>query len=180
MMRGCMRTFAILASGQSLTDEDVATVRAAGLSGVIAVSNVGLDKAPWADALCSHDSGWWNAHPEALTFKGRKFSKNGFKRTERYDTKPLSGINSGLFAMLIARDIFEADLLILLGFDMHGTHYFGPHRAMNGDKPLKNTNPSRFSTHIKQFNRFQGCEVINCTPDSALKIFPFMELRDAI
>ncbi len=179
-----MKTCVILASGQSLKDEDVEYVRMAQIVGsldkIIAVSNVGLDKAPWADALVSHDTAWWIAHPQALAFSGRRFSKRGYRCTEAYDPKFGTGINSGLMAMLIARDVFGAEKLILLGFDMHGTHYFGQHTALCSGKPLSNTTPSRFKTHIKQFTRFSGCEVINCTPNSALTIFPMMELKDAI
>lgn len=116
----------VLASGPSLTDEDVEYVRLAREAGkvdvVLAVSNVGLLKAPWADALCSHDSNWWMAHPEAMDFKGRKFSARGFSKTDAFDGKSVghvSGVNSGLWTMYIARDVYKADRIILLGFDMH-------------------------------------------------------------
>lgn len=75
-----MRT-AILASGQSLTDADCQRVRDARDSGlidsVIAVSNVGIDKAPWADAIVSADINWWRAHPEAQLYDGPKYSRDG-------------------------------------------------------------------------------------------------------
>lgn len=179
-----MCTIAILASGQSLTQEDVDYIKLARedsrLDRVIAVSNVGIDMAPWADALVSHDSGWWIAHPEAVKFAGRKFSRRGYTRTEAYTENIPSGLNSGLMAMYIARDVFKAEKLILLGFDMHGTHYFGPHTAIYNNRPLNNTNNSRFQQHIAQFSRFDGCEVVNCTPNSALKRFVYAGLREII
>lgn len=180
-----MKICVVIASGQSLTDEDVEKVRLAHVSGVIdnviAVSNVGIDKTPWADALCSYDSSWWKAYPEAMRFKGRKFSKRGYGRTEVYEPKIGTGLNSGIFAMLIARDVFEAERIILLGFDLHGTHYFGPHVALREDgRVLSNTSEERFAKHREQFSRFSGCQVINCTTNSALKLFPFKELKDAI
>jgi hypothetical protein len=174
----------ILASGPSLTDEDIEYVRKAKEDGktiVLAVSDVGLLKAPWADALCSHDSNWWMANPDALNFKGRRFSARGFSKTDGFDGKNVghvSGVNSGLWAMYIARDIYKADRIILLGFDMHrrnGQHFFGEHKGK-----LTNTNEQRFQVHLKQFDRFSGCEVINCTKGSDLKRFPFGDLRDII
>lgn len=172
-------TYAVLASGQSLTNEDVDYIKQARadgrLKGVIAVSNVGLDLAPWADALVSHDSGWWAHNLHSNMFEGRKFCRNHWARCETYIPDPKNGCNSGYMAMQVARDIFKADLLILLGFDMHGTHYFGPH-----PKGLKNTTPERFSAHLKQFNGWSGPEVINCTPNSALTKFPYQPLQDVI
>lgn len=186
-----MRTVAILASGPSLTDEDVAYIKAAREDGrlhaVIAISNVGLDKAPWADALASHDSKWWTGHErQALEFKGRKFSARGYQHTEGFSLRNSgvwSSCNSGCFGMYIARDEYEAEKIILLGFDMHrrnGAHYFGPHTALVGGKPLSNTDAKKFRFHISQFAAFRGAEVINCTIGSDLKKFPIMPLRDIL
>lgn len=182
-----MVKWAILASGQSLTDDDVEYIRSARndgrLDGVIAVSDVGLLKAPWADALVSFDSNWWIAHPEALEFKGKKFSARGYRGTLKIDIQKngvFSGINSGLYAMFIARDAFKATDLILLGFDMHGTHFFGPHTAKFNGRTLTNTRRNRFNIHKSQFSKFRGCAVTNCTPGTALETFPKAKLRDII
>lgn len=172
-------TIAILASGQSLNADDVSYVKQARddgrLKGVIAVSNVGLDLAPWADALVSHDTRWWAHNLHSNMFEGRKFCRNHWARCETYIPDPKNGCNSGYMAMQVARDIFAAERIVLLGFDMHGTHYFGPH-----GKGLRNTTDERFLVHIKQFNGWTGPEVINCTPSSALTLFPSANLRDII
>lgn len=76
--------------------------------------------------------------------------------------------------MYVARD-YGAKKIILLGFDMHGTHYFGRH-----PEGLKNTTEIRFKQHMFQFRLFSGAEVINCTPDSALKRFPLAALSDTL
>lgn len=174
-----MSNYAVIASGQSLTDIDCEKVRNAKIDGiidgVISVSNVGIDRYVDASALVSHDFSWWDAHPEAQGFKGRKFSKNGSNRTEPYDPK-ITGCNSGLMAMMIARDIYGAKKLALLGFDMHGTHYFGKHTR----KKLINTDDRRFKVHIDQFNGFTGCEVYNCSPGSRLNKFPKICLEDIL
>lgn len=167
-----------MASGQSLTDEDVEYVKKARddgrISGVVAISDVGLDKAPWADFLVSSDSAWWQAHPQSKNFEGRKLSRHQLRQTKQFIV-PINACNSGLMGMYAARDEGKADKIILLGFDMHGTHYFGPHHH-----GLKNTSERRFSEHRAQFKRFVGASVINCTPGSSLTLFPMAALRDII
>lgn len=171
-----MQTWCVMASGPSLNDEDVAyikLVREQGrLAGVAAVSNVGLDKAPWADILVSYDSAWWREHPQAADHQGVKYANNRMNKVCAFQSSLHNGCNSGLFAMEIVRDIYKAERIILLGFDMHGTHYFGPH----GER-LKNTTTTRFKHHIRQFNGWSGPEVINCTIGSALTRFHFADLR---
>lgn len=171
-----METWVIIASGQSLTSADVDYVKGlheAEKVKVVAISNVGLDKAPWADCLVSHDTKWWRANPEAMQFAGTKYARFQYGKCKPF--RPVvNGSNSGLMGMEIAW-ILGAQRIILLGFDMHGTHYFGAH-----PEGLKNTDEGRFAAHIKQFDKWKGCEVINCTPGSALNIFPKAELRTII
>lgn len=173
-----MQTWVVIASGQSLNISDCEYIRLAKVSGaihgVVAVSNVGIDFAPWADALVSSDDAWWKAHKQAFSFIGRKFCRHELVGTEQYITS-INGCNSGLMAMFIAKDVFKAERIILLGFDMKGTHYFGPH-----PKELKNTTEKRFKDHIGQFRIFPKISVINCTPDSDLSMFPKAKLRDII
>lgn len=175
-----METWVIIASGQSLTQEQVELVRKARedgrVNGVIAVNNVGIDKAPWADVLVAHDGKWWSHHrKEAMNFTGRKFCRNTLPAIEQFIPSVRSGCNSGYMAMEVAWKIFKAEFIILLGFDMHGTHYFGKH-----PEPLKNTTKIRFEFHRKQFNNWRGCPVINCSPGSALKNFPFVDIKSVL
>lgn len=176
-----MKTWVIIATGPSLNDEEISKVkqfRQEGIiDGVIAVNNAGLDKAPWADALVAHDSIWWMAYPQAREFSGRKFSKHRFSGTEKAPC-PLSNCNSGLLAMFVARDIYKAERLILLGFDFKGTHYFGPHTAKVGHQELRNTTEEKFKVHIRQFESFSKCEVINCNLNSGLERFPKLKFDD--
>lgn len=176
-----MTTWVIIATGQSLTHDQVEYVRQAWEAGkckVAVVSNA-YTLAPWADMMVSADTEWWRMNPEALQFKGTKYSRmeyaGGVKGFLYRNHNLVNGSNSGLLAMAIARSVKQASKLILLGFDMHGTHYFGPH-----PKGLNNTTPSRFKTHISQFASFEGPEVINCTPGSALKKFPMIPLNEAL
>jgi hypothetical protein len=78
-----------------------------------------------------------------------------------------SGCNSGLQGMRVARDKLGAKQILLCGFDMHGTHYFGKHPSA-----LRNTDEARRKHFHKQFSMWRNREiVINCTPGSALQTF---------
>lgn len=166
-----MTTIAVLATGPSMSQEIADFVRSR--CRAIAVCNA-YQLAPWADALVCGDRAWWRVHSDALAFAGRKFCAAKQEGTEllKSTIEFAPGTNSGLQAMRVARDYFGATRILLCGFDMHGSHYFGAHPA-----PLRNTSPPRFRVHINQFKRWRGpCEVLNCTPGSALKQFPFAEL----
>lgn len=169
----------MLATGQSVTTDQVEYVRevhAAGKCGAIAISDM-YQLAPWADALVSNDPNWWANHPEASSFIGRRFCGAFFPGTERLGQTGEfnSGTNSGLQGMRVARDVFRASRIVLVGFDMHGEHYFGRH-----PEPLQNTTPQRFLSHLKQFDAWRFGEVINCTLGSALKRFPMGELSEVL
>lgn len=150
--------------------------RVRGRCGVIAVNNT-FQLAPDAEALVAADKAWWLAHPEALQFKGRKFCGVRLAGTEKLAHSYIcpGGSNSGLRGMECAFKEFSAELILLLGFDMRGLHYFGAHRA-----PLRNPTTERLATFIRQFRRWSGCPVINCTPGSALTQFPFGDLDEAL
>lgn len=165
------KTWVILATGPSLRASDIERVR--GVCRVAAVSNSYL-LAPWADILVSNDRKWWEHNTDALKFKGHKFCSHELRGVEQFREHVALGRNSGLMAMCVART-FGAKKLILLGFDMHGEHFFGKH-----PEPLKNTTEKIFRTHIRQFDGFSGCDVVNCTPDSALLRFRFSTLDEEL
>lgn len=169
--------FAVLATGPSMSQAVADSVRHLRC---VAVSNA-YQLAPWAEAMVSVDIAWWKHHPEALAFPGRKFCVGQVEGTEQY--KIPGGSNSGLYGLHVAH-MLGATRILLLGFDMHGTHYFGPHpkkRVENaGHYELKNTPPHRFEVFKRQFAYWKRCEVINCTPGSALDCYPKMDLADAL
>lgn len=174
-----MSTVVVLATGQSLTPEQVQYVHAAHVEGrckAVAVSDA-YQLAPWADALVSNDMKWWNHHRDAHHFPGRKFCGSPMKGLEHLKPTPMfpSGTNSGLQGMRVAL-LLGATRIILLGLDMHGTHYFGKHPA-----PLKNTTPADFRRMLGQFKRWKSdAEVINCSPGSALTCFKTGNLTDVL
>lgn len=168
-------TWAILATGQSMNQESADYVR--GKCRVIVVSDA-YKLAPWADCLVSSDGKWWMANPEAEHFAGEKYARHERRNVKMFRPTPVV-VNSGLMAMHLAKDK-GAERILLLGFDMHGTHYFGSHTARWGKSPgdvLTNTSEKRFRQHLAEFRNWRGCDVLNCTPNSALKCFPMGDLR---
>lgn len=172
-----MTTFAILATGPSMSQAVADAVRAAGVHAV-AVSDA-FRLAPWADALVSQDRAWWAHHQDALQFDGMKFAGQEVAGVNRVEPGGIitTGTNSGLLACHVAVTVFGATRLLLLGLDMKGSHYFGAH-----PQPLKNTTDARYAVMREQFRRWshKGVEVFNCTPGSALTCFPSATLREAL
>lgn len=168
-----MTVWAVLASGPSMSPEVAEQVR--GRCHVMAVSD-SYRLAPWADALASTDAAWWRAHPGALQFEGRKFTgAPSFQAIDGVERVPgaLPGSNSGLLGMMAARHL-GATAVLLCGYDLHGTHFFGPHAA-----PLRNTTPDRFDAFRRQFAMWQpkDLRIWNCTPNSGLRCYAFADLE---
>lgn len=176
---------AILAPGQSMSQAVADSVRDYPL--VIAVSNVAVDTkdeagnvfpaiAPWAHALVAQDRQWWRQYRQAHEFGGRKFSTNAIDGVEqvRSDGFLSTQSSSGCVALMVADIVFHATDIELYGFDMRGSHYFGPHTGN-----LRNTSATRFEEFQNQFAAIgvhfknRGIRVINRTPGSALRCFPF-------
>ena len=86
------------------------------------------------------------------------------------------GGNSGYQAVNLAY-LLGAKTIILLGFDMFGTHYFGDH-----DKSLNNGSP--YSQFIKAFETIDpekhGIEIINCSRQTAMECFPRTTLENVL
>ncbi|EWS53278.1 hypothetical protein X551_03935 [Methylibium sp. T29] len=166
----------VLATGPSLNQSIADSVRG---HNVVAVSDA-YRLAPWADALASTDSAWWKQHPEALAFSGLKFGAmpdfRAIHGVERLHVD--TGTNSGLLGIMVAVKL-GARRVLLCGFDLKdpGNHFFGKH-----PKPLKSTKPERMEAFKRQFKNYQprGVQIINCTPDSALDVYPRAALEDCL
>lgn len=166
-------TWVILATGPSMSQAVADSVRSAK---TVAVSDA-FRLAPRADVLVSADRKWWIANPDAKEFAGLKFAAikphEDADGIERFNAG-VNSINSGLLACHVAAKL-GAKMILLCGFDLHGTHYFGPHR-----EPLTNTTDKRFEVFKRQFAAYRpaGVEIINCTPGSALRCYPMGNLED--
>lgn len=169
-----MSTWFVLAPGPSMSLDLAERVRC---ENVIAVGNV-FQLTPWATALVANDKVWWSEHPEAKKFAGRKFCTKTVSGLERHRGKTVKGdSNSGTLGLDVAVEVFKATEVILLGFDFHGTHFFG--RYTNG---CSNTTDVSRKRHVRQMKAWRmvhrKVRVINCTPDSALTVFPMGNLED--
>ena len=170
-----MTSVVLLAPGPSLTRELVNMVRDVS----VGVVNNAFELAPWANFLVASDAKWWKKHPAAHQFAGHKFCAGWVKGVHKVvDGGVDKATNSGLLAIEVARR-HGFTRMLLLGYDMHGTHFFGPYS--NG---LANTKPEKFELHQKQFEkwarRHSEIEVINCTPGSALRAFPKADITEAL
>lgn len=165
--------FAVLATGPSLTSAVVDAVR--DRVKVVAVSDA-YRLAPWSDALASTDFSWWRHHQDAAQFKGRKFSGMvDFQNVEGVEKlEGENATNSGLLGVKAAV-LMGATKVLLCGFDLHspGKHFFGRHGGS-----LRSTTAQRMEAFKRQFERYQprGVEIINCTPGSALRVYPMASL----
>jgi hypothetical protein len=163
----------VLCTGPSLTQDLVEQVRGRGV--VIAVSNA-YTLAPWADAMASTDKAWWdNYNPE---FEGAKYCPNPVEGT----IQPIGGQtheNSGVLAILVARQYYNPKRILLLGCDFGGGHFFGDH-----PEPLQNTRPERFEVFQEQY-RLElhrcsklGIQLLNATEGTLLKNIPRIPLQE--
>lgn len=169
-----MTTWALLAPGPSLTAEQAERVRHLPTG---AVSGA-FELAPWARFIAAADAGWWRKYPEA-----RERDCKRFAMLDAFDCEVVripwhgSHVNSGVLALEVAKRQGATTILLAAGFDMHGTHFFGPYT--NG---LRNTLPTQREQHLQQYaqwwqlNRKQ-VRVVNCTEGSAIECFPRMSLE---
>jgi hypothetical protein len=184
---------AVLASGPSMSADVAECVRRAATYRVIAVNNT-FRLAPWADMLYAADAGWWSFHKkEALAFDGHKVTctDNPFPEVlklregarEGFDADPgtvCTGGNSGYQAIHVAAHCGSTRIL-LCGFDMHGAHWHERH-----EPPLREHGEGLYAKWIARFATLapplaaRGIEVINCTPGSALTVWPFVPLSEAL
>ena len=166
--------FAVLATGPSMSQAVADSVR--DRCRVVAVSDA-YRLAPWADAMASTDGKWWKAHPEAMEFRGRKFTAApDFIRLDGVERLPVdTATNSGLLGLMVAVKL-GATRVLLCGLDMHspGQHFFGRHPA-----PLRHSEQRHLELHKRQFRAYRprGVEILNCTPGSALDAYPMADLN---
>lgn len=125
-----------------------------------------------------------NEYPDIRTVE---IAKEGGKYADDILTgevgKVGGGGNSGFQALNLAVQ-FGARRIVLVGYDMTdrgGVHWYG----RNDWKQANNPNQSNFDRWIKVFEasapvlRDMGAEVVNASPDSALKCFPRRSIGDA-
>jgi hypothetical protein len=184
----------ILASGPSLTQDDANRVR--GNAKSIVINNT-YALAPWADMLYACDYRWWKHYRP--TFYGLKVcphegackefglihipgkSKPGLSLSK--DCIHFGG-NSGFQALNIAV-LSGAKRIILLGFDMQPSRSGAMHWHQDHAR-IGNPQRNSFNRWLRAFHEAApqltklGVEVLNCTRDTALDVFPRARVEDVI
>jgi hypothetical protein len=167
--------YVLLAPGPSMSQQLADSVRHMPRGAI----NNAYELAPDADFLAANDMAWWRNHPKAHDFAGRKFSANQIPKVERVlNSVVVCHSNSGVLALECARQMGATEI-IMLGFDFHGTHFFGSYK--NG---CSNTQENKRLVHHKQFDQWaksnKKIKVVNCTPNSRLMVFPMGRLEDYV
>lgn len=182
-------TAVCIASGPSLTAEDVERVRAARERGACLAIAVNREfaTAPWADALYAADMRFWSTYEAQIrsTFKGelwtmdriaaKRYALRTVKRGrgEGYCEEPgtiNTGGNSGFQALHLAAQ-WGARRVVLLGYDMQRTngkeHHYGKHAGgLANGAGFKLWIP-RFKPLLRDLQAM-GVEVLNATRATAL------------
>lgn len=179
------KTVAIIAGGESATPEAAAEVRRRGWYCI--VTNTSIRLAPWADVLFAADRAWWLKYKDEVAgFGGRRFHCQQYGQPlEAQYAKPRlcamnGGGNSALHAAHLAQDEGAARL-ILIGVDLRPdrlTHWHGAHPV-----PLINATVHQFKAALGAWERcatglLRTMQIINCSPDSAVTVFPKMRIED--
>lgn len=200
------KTAVCIASGTSLTDNDVAYVynmRRLDKCRVIVVNNNYL-KAPWADHLHACDKQFFKWHMHNPTFKTlnmpittltteleqdmidrgvkilRSAQKDGLFL--HGDQTIATGANSGYQAINVAF-LYGAEKVLLLGYDCKSapdgkTHWFGSHPSP--------TSPEVYDEYLKHWQSLPAAlnenklEVINCTRDTAIDCLPRGDIMEVL
>jgi len=189
------QTVIVAATGPSLTPDIAARCA---IAPTVAVQDA-YRLMPWADVLYGCDASWWRVHKGCPGFAGEKWSSHDSGSNDKLATARQYGLrlvagaagnefsrdpgvlrygsNSGFQAVNFTL-LRGAARVVLVGFDMHGAHFFGAHPT-----PLRNTADRR--TFIKAFSAASkvlppGVSIVNATPGSALRCFPILPLAEAI
>lgn len=181
----------IIASGTSLSDEQLAIVERAHLEQrvkVIAVNNT-IERAPWADVSYWGDytaikhyrpklvaltiAEWVTIDRAAAERWGLTFVKPSPTNGMSHERIHVNG-NSGSQAICLAA-VFGARRILLLGFDMQPgpdgrAHWFGQHPGNLVTRQLFDE-WLRKAEVIARDAKALGVEVVNCTPGSAMRCF---------
>lgn len=171
----CRNVWALIAPGPSASAEQAERVRHLN----VGVVGCAYQLAPWARFIAAADRSWWLKYPETSTLNGRKFSMSTFPDTERVTISYLGSVcNSGVLALEVAKNL-GATRILLLGYDMHGSHFFG--KYTNG---LRNTTPLQRNNHFKQYEQWartnRDIQVTNCSPGTRLECFPKASLDESL
>lgn len=187
-----MKTAIIMASGPSLTIEDVDYCRGKGT--VYAVKEC-HHLAPWADVLYAADTDWWDSFNGVPEFEGRSVTcshKSSLDYGLEY-VEPKSqwhwsttqgmvatGGNSGFQAMNLA--VLEgAERVILLGFDYGHKEDEDKHWWEDQYKrESRDSNYYFWNERLQKAAEFMPVPVLNASVKTSIKCLERVNLRDVL
>ena len=196
-------TIVCVASGPSLTEDDLETVRRwrdeAPANRRVIVVNATFRRAPWADALYFGDLPFWNHYGAEVerTFTGELWTCcrqiDGAHLVDAADESGLStrpgrihrGGNSGYQAVNLAFMLGPPALIVLLGYDMQlgpkgETHHHGRHSGLSNPTAETLREWARRFIQLGADLRAQGVEVVNATRRTAITCFECAALALAL
>lgn len=177
-------TAVCIASGPSLTAQDCKTIEESGLP-TVAV-NSAWTAARFAQVIYAGDDAWWKLNVDKIDIEAERWT-NSENTARTYNLKYHAGHsgnpNSGLRAIQFLHEKYGAQKIILLGFDCsvkNGLHFHGPHAYLN------NPTDKRCNVWLERFRwlsdeyRQKWVQVINCSRETAITVFPRMSLQEAL
>ncbi len=151
----------------------------------VIVVNESWRLAPWADVLYATDGVWWEQNKGMTGFEGRRVTSSPYAvKAFGIDLFVTVGSCSGMRAIHLAEEM-KANPILLVGFEMHvgnGVHWHEPYN----NKQLRNPGKQQMIVWRMDMERLatkladRGTHVINCTPDSAIKCFPYKPFAEAL
>lgn len=199
-------TAVIIASGESLTEEQCAKVQEWQSNPLrrVAAINTSFRRAPWADILYACDGTWWDA-VDAKTgvtyfaeasqyFAPSEMWTQDKKAADKYNLRWVKSQNgegvskrrgvihqgaNSAFQVMNLLYLSGVRKFILLGVDCKGGHWHGKHpQSIDRGHPYGEWKKA-FASMARDFNA-EGVEVVNCSPGTALKAFPVGNLEEEL
>ena len=202
-MRWRDQTAVVVASGPSLTLDDLNVVERHAPRPRVIVVNESWRAFPAADVLYGADPEWWyHRAPRLDKFNGERWSQDtrwgnvrmpgvsrmklthGLGVAERGGDTIYSGGNSAYQAMQLAI-VWGARRIVFLGLDLK-EHDGKRHWHADHVQPLRNTATETLKYFADCFARtapalaIAGVQVFNASRTTALKAFPCMSIQDAL
>lgn len=197
-------TAVLFATGPSLTDEVVDTVLTLRSQAMEPVRLFGCNDAyqivPCLDVHYACDANWWRIHyakmegysvTHGLWTQEPQMSRAEYPKLHRIAGRSGAGLsakqdlihfgnNSG-YQLINVAYLFGIKRMILCGYNMSvqdgKRHFFGDH-------PQGLNRSGNYTGFVSNFNTIKpnalGIEIVNATPQSALKAFPKMSLEEAL
>ena len=187
-------TVVIIGGGPSLTMEQIDHVK--GRAKTIGINDA-YRAAPWIDILYACDLKWWNwHHHKTVDLRCLKITPDKEAAAKFNDLtyiegshgpglakepyKIIYGKNGGYQAINLAAHT-GVKKIILIGFDQrfpgNKSHWFGDHP--DRVRSVYTNWTGNWQSMIEPLKRLK-IKIINCTPESALTVFPLAELKKTI